>query len=48
MILGLSLSFSLISDLDQNDGVDLGIVPVALDELHSDLASADLALLALE
>ena len=48
MILGSSLSFSLISDLDQNDGVDLGIVSVALDELDSDLASTDLALLALE
>ena len=38
----------MLSDLDKNDGVDLGIVPVALDELHSDLASTDLALLALE
>ena len=44
----LLFSLSLLSDLDQNDGVDLGIVPVALDELHSDLASTDLALLALE
>ena len=42
------MSYSLLYDLDQNDGVDLGIVPVALDELHSDLASAYLALLALE
>ena len=42
------MSYSLLYDLDQNDGVDLGIVSVALDELHPDLACAYLALLALE
>ena len=34
--------------LDQNDGVDLGVVPVALDELNPDLPGADLALFTLE
>ena len=34
--------------LDQDDGVDLGVVPVALDELNPDLPGADLTLFSLE
>ena len=38
----------LLPHLDEDDGIDLGVIPVALDELHSDLAGTDLALFALE
>ena len=38
----------LLPHLDEDDGIDLGVIPVALDELHSDLASTDLTLFALE
>ena len=38
----------LLAHLDQDDGVDLWVVPVALDELHPDLAGTDLALFSLE
>ena len=37
-----------LPDLDQDDGIDLWVVPVALDELHPDLAGTDLTLFTLE
>ena len=35
------------ADLDQDDGIDLWVIPVALDELHPDLAGTDLTLFTL-